>query len=103
MKKNYSRNFIAVFIFTSHLLLLIKTRLVLMLIFIVSTSYFASAQAPQGINYQAVARDAGGNPLVSTGVAIHFSVYNSVGPDSVWIETHSKTTNQFGLFTAIIG
>ena len=71
--------------------------------FCLLTSYISFSQAPQGINYQAVARDAGGNPLVSTGVAIYFAVYNSVGPDTVWTETHSKTTNQFGLFTAIIG
>ena len=61
------------------------------------------SQSPQGINYQAVARDAAGNPLVNTAVAIKFSIYNSIPLDTVWIETHSKTTNQFGLFTAIVG
>jgi len=67
------------------------------------TPVFAQAP-PQGINYQAVARDNSGNPLAMQAVTIRFTVYQSFPTlDSVWIETHSTTTNAFGLFTAVIG
>lgn len=66
-------------------------------------SYKVEAQSPLGINYQAVARDASNAPLVSAGVSVRFSIYNSIGPDTVWIETHNKTTNAIGLFYATIG
>jgi len=62
------------------------------------------AQSPQGINYQAVARDASGNPLASQPVSIEFKIHQTTsGGTVVYDETHSTTTNQFGLFTAIIG
>lgn len=68
------------------------------------TSYVVQAQSPQGINYQAVARDAGGNPLATQAVAIEFKIHQTTaGGTVVYDETHSKTTNAFGLFTAIVG
>ena len=59
---------------------------------------------PQGINYQGVARDASGAELSNQTLTIQLSVISSsaVGPIS-WQETHSVTTNDFGLFTAVIG
>jgi len=62
------------------------------------------AQAPEGINYQAIARDNSGNPLASTPVNIQFDIrQNTPTGTIVYSETHSLTTNQFGLFTAVIG
>lgn len=62
------------------------------------------AQAPEGINYQAIARDNSGNPLASTPVNIQFDIrQNTPTGTVVYSETHSLTTNQFGLFTAVIG
>jgi hypothetical protein len=62
------------------------------------------SQSPDLINYQAVARDLSGNPLVSTPVNVTYDIRqsSSSGP-VVYSETHSLTTNQFGLFTAQIG
>ena len=62
------------------------------------------SQSPDLINYQAVARDLSGNPLVSTPVNVTYDIHqsSSSGP-VVYSETHSLTTNQFGLFTAEIG
>ena len=56
---------------------------------------------PQGINYQAIARDAAGAELANDTLAVQFSIITS-GSVS-WQENHTVTTNDFGLFTAIIG
>lgn len=62
------------------------------------------AQSSQGINYQAVARDAEGALLADTEVSIKFDILAGTtdGPP-VYTETHVATTNAYGLFTAIIG
>ena len=62
------------------------------------------AQAPQGINYQAVARDVNGNPIATQTVSLEFKIHQTSSSGTVvYDETYSKTTNQFGLFTAVIG
>ena len=59
---------------------------------------------PQGINYQAVARDASGAVLMNQALTIQFSVISDIATSAVsWQETHLVTTNDYGLFTAIIG
>ena len=59
---------------------------------------------PQGINYQAVARDATGDVLMNQALTIQFSVISDITTSAVsWQETHPVTTNDYGLFTAIIG
>ncbi|MEM6265421.1 MAG: tail fiber domain-containing protein [Bacteroidota bacterium] len=60
------------------------------------------AQAPQGISFQAVARDASGLSIASTTVSVRFTVKNG-GGTTVYQETQSVTTDGFGLFTASIG
>ena len=64
----------------------------------------ANAQTPQGINYQAVARNASGAELANTNVTVRFSIHNgSAAGTIVYQEHHAVTTNSFGLFTAVIG
>ena len=59
---------------------------------------------PQGINYQAVARDANGDVLMNNSLSIQFSIISDITTANVsWQETHQVTTNVHGLFTAIIG
>ena len=59
---------------------------------------------PQGINYQAVARDASGDVLMNQTLTIQFSVISDITTGNVsWQETHTVTTNDYGLYTAIIG
>jgi len=62
------------------------------------------SQAPQGFNYQAVARDTDGSLLASETIDVKIGIRsgNETGP-LVWEETHSVTTNEFGLFTLKIG
>ena len=59
---------------------------------------------PQGINYQAVARDANGDVMMNQVLTIQFSIISDIINSTIsWQETHQDTTNDYGLFTAIIG
>jgi hypothetical protein len=66
------------------------------------TTVLAFAQAPQGINYQAVVRDAGGNELVNQAVSLRMTILEN-NTTTVYQETHSATTNGFGLVNLVIG
>ncbi|MFN8299553.1 MAG: hypothetical protein U0T75_10630 [Chitinophagales bacterium] len=67
----------------------------------IATAY---AQAPESTNYQAVARNSGGNVLTNQAVGLRFTVHTgTAGGTVVYQETASATTNQFGLFTHDIG
>ncbi|MFN3852235.1 MAG: hypothetical protein ACK4NY_22560, partial [Spirosomataceae bacterium] len=62
------------------------------------------AQTPQGISYQAIARNSSGNALVNQSISVRFNILNSTpNGSSVYSETHSTTTNQLGLFNLIVG
>jgi hypothetical protein len=63
-----------------------------------------SQGVPQGINYQAVARDFTGEELANKNISVRISIISaSVDGLVEWVENHSVTTNRFGLFTLIIG
>lgn len=63
----------------------------------------AYTQSPEKPNYQAIARDNTVNPLVSNIVNLTFNILQGSSTGAVaYSETHSKTTNKFGLFTAEI-
>ena len=66
------------------------------------TTVLAFAQAPQGINYQAVVRDAGGNELANQAVSLRMTILEN-NTTTVYQETHSATTNDFGLVNLVIG
>ncbi len=62
------------------------------------------AQAPQGINYQGVAREVSGTPIESKLIGIRISVVRDSPNGAVeYSERHQVTTNPFGLFTLVIG
>lgn len=73
--------------------------------------YLLSSQIPQGFNYQAIARDGSGNPIVNATLSVRLSILsdsNGFYPGGVgtyvWEETHSNVkTNAFGLFTVVFG
>ena len=77
------------------------------LLTLISVLFFAitfAQSVPQGINYQAVARDASGEVLMNQTLTIQFSVISDISLGSIsWQETHTAITNDYGLFTAIIG
>jgi hypothetical protein len=63
-----------------------------------------SQGAPQGIKYQAVARDFTGEELVNHDIYVRLSIISgSTGGDVQWIENHTATTNKFGLFILTVG
>jgi hypothetical protein len=78
---------------------------VALLLLVFSFSFFTSyAQVPQGLNYQAVARNASGNILASQAISIKINIHQgSALGTTIYSETFSPTTNQFGLFTLPIG
>jgi hypothetical protein len=64
-----------------------------------------TAHAQQKMNYQAIVRDASGQPLAgNTLVSVRFHIHDQLadGP-VVYVETAQATTNQFGLITLLIG
>ncbi|KAB1063775.1 autotransporter outer membrane beta-barrel domain-containing protein [Salibacter halophilus] len=78
-------------------------RLLLALTLILFTS-ISFAQSPEAIKYQAVARDANGDVYANTNVSMRISVLetSTTGP-AVYVETHSVTSNDYGLINLEIG
>ena len=70
-------------------------------------SFISLAQSPAGINYQAVARDANGELLKNQTIKVQFTILQGANLSSaspVYTEEHSSvSTNQYGLFTLVIG
>jgi uncharacterized protein (TIGR02145 family) len=82
--------------------ILLITSLILSIALLKSSNVFS--QAPQGFNYQAVARDASGQSLVNKSVMFRISLLQgSISGTAVYAETQATTTNQFGLITLNIG
>ncbi|UPT67563.1 MAG: hypothetical protein M0D57_02495 [Sphingobacteriales bacterium JAD_PAG50586_3] len=64
---------------------------------------FAQVAPPPGINYQAVARDNSGSILSNNTLTIRVSILIAINGTPQFQETHTVTTNQFGLFDMVIG
>jgi hypothetical protein len=63
-----------------------------------------AAPLPQGIPYQAAARDAQGQAIVSAPVNVRFSLHEGAADGATsYIESHSLTTNSIGLFNTVFG
>lgn len=61
------------------------------------------AQAPAGINYQAIARDSEGDILANQNISIRFTITDGSAGMVQYVERHQVATNQFGLITLTIG
>ncbi len=81
------------------------TKRVLLLFCVILFPALAISQAPpQGINYQAVARNASGAELANTALTVRTGIYTDAAATvQVYEETHAVTTNAFGLFNVTIG
>ncbi len=74
----------------------------LLILFVFTNNSYS--QAPEGINYQAVVRDTLGIPLNNQPVNVRFTIHqSSVTGTIVYQETHTTSSNQFGLITREIG
>lgn len=63
-----------------------------------------NAQAPPGFNYQAIARDNIGQPIISQPISARFSILDGSSSGTVlYAEQHNLTTNALGLFSIQIG
>ncbi len=72
--------------------------------FLLMLSTISFGQTPHLINYQAVVRNNSGQPLANQAVGVKISLlHNAANGAEVYSETHSETTNQFGLINIQIG
>ena len=76
----------------------------LLSLFTICTALSLQAQAPEGINYQAVIRNAGGTLVTGTTVAIRIQIRQTTANGTiVYQERHSVTTSSQGLVNLVIG
>lgn len=80
-------------------------KLLLSLIAVCCWGVFLLAQTvPQGMSYQAVARDAGGQVMANQNINLRISLLGqSANGKTVYSEFHQVNTNEIGLFTLTIG
>ena len=62
-----------------------------------------SQSVPQGMRYQAVARDEAGKTLDNENISLQISLRAGEKGDVLYTERHQVTTNQLGLFSITIG
>jgi hypothetical protein len=71
---------------------------------LLTSSFLLKAQAPQGIPYQAIARNSSGVAIANTTVKLRFSIRDSIATGPVkYQETHNPTTSALGLFSVNVG
>lgn len=71
---------------------------------LLSSISLAQNPVPQGINYQAIARNAAGGVLSERNISVKFSLLpGSASANPTYSETHQVQTNAFGLFNLKIG
>lgn len=81
-----------------------KLKLFTLAMLFVLSAFIVNAQTPQGIKYQAVARDVAGNIIGNQTISVRFSIHSGSATGTVvYSETHTASTNQFGLFTVSLG
>ena len=76
------------------------------MLFVAGLNTSAMAQdVPQGVNYQAVARNASGQVIANQSLSIKITLFRESQPNApIYQEIHqSINTNQFGLFNLVIG
>ncbi|MBK7428808.1 MAG: hypothetical protein IPI60_18220 [Saprospiraceae bacterium] len=76
----------------------------LLTIFVAFFTFQAFSQSvPQGMRYQAVARDEAGKTLDNENISLQISLRAGEKGDVLYTERHQVTTNQLGLFSITIG
>ena len=79
-------------------------RILLSLITILMLMGYGFSQVPEAFNYQAVVRNSSSELIANQSVSFKISiVQNTAEGTVVYVETHSVTTNDFGLANLIIG
>ena len=79
-------------------------RIILAICAITTIVFSSFGQAPEAFKYQAVIRDASGTILTNQAVGIQFTIIQgSIVGAAVYTETHTPTTNAYGLVNLEIG
>ncbi len=78
-------------------------KLILSALCILASVAVLAQSAPQKMNYQAVARNSAGVTLANQTIAVKAEIIDANLTTVLYAETHSTTTNQFGLFTLQVG
>ncbi len=79
-------------------------RFLFTLAFIFSCLFIWAQGLPSGINYQAVARDSKGQPMINKDINFKISLLaGDAQGKTVYEETHSVQTGEIGMFSIIIG
>lgn len=72
--------------------------------FCIGIFFQTRSQVPQRLNYQGIARDLQGNPLVKQKIALLISILPSQEADfTEYVESHKVVTSEFGLYSIQIG
>lgn len=72
--------------------------------FLIALGTQLNAQAPQGINYQAVIRNPNGSTVNNSGVGLQMRILQgSAAGTAVYVETFSETTSNIGLVNVVVG
>lgn len=80
-----------------------KNSLLILLFLFAALSAIQAQMVPQGMRYQAVARDASGQVIENQKVALRLTLKAGEKGDALYTELHQVTTNQLGLFSITIG
>ena len=89
---------------TNTINLKMKKSIITTLSFLLCCFILQAQEVPQGINYQAVARDASGQVLSETPISVKITLLTNVEKGGIaYSEIHNVETNQYGLFNLTIG
>jgi hypothetical protein len=79
-------------------------KIILTVAMFIAMAGISHAQSPEEISYQAVARDISGNVLPNQSVGVEISILETSSTGTIiYTETHTATTNSFGLLNFNIG
>jgi len=84
-----------------HSLVVLKMRIFLLFSLL---SLVTKSQAPQGFNYQAIARNLSGSPIINQLIGLQISLRQTSPTGTiVYSETHTTTSSNIGLVNLIVG
>ena len=80
-----------------------RGKILILISALIAMSASVFAQTPLGFNYQGVARSADGSPLINQFIGLRVSITSGPSGSTDYIEDHHPETNEFGLFSIVVG
>jgi len=79
-------------------------KMILLLFCILGLTVTIMAQPPQAFNYQGIARDGSGAPLINKNITLRIAILQGALPGiEVYKENHNVSTNRLGIFNIEVG